>query len=44
MMQPIVLVNLLDDPLYESIAQNALEKQVFEFGNEEARMILDNVF
>jgi hypothetical protein len=44
MFPPIELVNLLDDPLYEPIAQTALEKQVFEFGNDEARMILDNIF
>lgn len=44
LLPPIALVNLLDDPLYESIAQNALEKQAFEFGNDEARMILDNIF
>lgn len=44
MMPSIDLVNLLDDPLYESIAQTALEKQAFEFGNDEARMILDNIF
>jgi len=44
MFPPVELMNLLDDPLYETIAQTALEKQVFEFGNDEARMILDNIF
>jgi hypothetical protein len=44
LLPPVALVNLLDDPLYESIAHTALEKQAFEFGNDEARMILDNIF
>jgi hypothetical protein len=44
MLPPMAIVNLFDDPLYEMIAHATLEKQAFEFGNSEARMLLDNIF
>ncbi len=37
------LMPLLDDPLYAEIARNALEQQAFEYGSEEARMILEQI-
>lgn len=37
------LVQLLDDPLYEEIAQNAIEQQAFEYELEEARQVLEQV-
>lgn len=40
---PQKLIPLFDDPLYEEIARNALEQQVFEYENEEARQILEQL-
>jgi len=37
------LFPLLDDPLYFEIARNALEQQAFEFDNEEAQQILEQL-
>ena len=37
------LVALLDDSLYYEIARNALEQQAFEFDNEEAQQILEQI-
>ncbi len=37
------LLPLLDDPLYFEIARNALEQQVFEFENEDAQQILEQL-
>lgn len=41
-MLPIdLLIPLLDDPLYQEIAANALEQKAFEFDSEEARDVLE---
>ncbi|MDQ2747529.1 MAG: hypothetical protein M3T96_09735 [Acidobacteriota bacterium] len=37
------LVALLDDQLYFEIARNALEQQAFEFDNEDAQQILEQI-
>ncbi len=37
------LFPLLDDPLYFEIARNAIEQQAFEFDNEEAQQILEQL-
>jgi hypothetical protein len=37
------LVTLLDDPVYHEIAHLALEQQAFEFDNEEAQQILEQM-
>jgi len=37
------LLPLLDDPLYFEIARNALEQQAFEFDNEEAQQVLEQL-
>ena len=37
------LLPLLDDPLYFEIARNAIEQQAFEFDNEDAQQILDQL-
>lgn len=37
------LLPLLDDPLYFEIARNALEQQAFEFDNEDAQQILEQL-
>ncbi len=37
------LVTLLDDPIYHEIAHLALEQQAFEFDNEEAQQILEQM-
>ncbi|MBA3600123.1 MAG: hypothetical protein H0W45_02625 [Acidobacteria bacterium] len=37
------LFPLLDDPLYFEIARNALEQQAFEFDNEEAQQVLEQL-
>jgi hypothetical protein len=37
------LFPLLDDPVYFEIARNALEQQAFEFDNEEAQRILEQI-
>jgi hypothetical protein len=37
------LLPLLDDSIYYDIARNALEQQAFEFDNEEARQILEQL-
>ncbi len=37
------LFPLLDDPIYFEIARNALEQQAFEFDNEEAQQILEQL-
>ena len=37
------LFPLLDDPLYFEIVRNALEQQAFEFDNEEAQQILEQL-
>lgn len=34
------LLPLLEDPIYNEIAQNAIEQQAFEFDNEEAHAVL----
>ena len=43
MMPPVLLLPLLDDPLYYEIARNALEQQAFEYESEEAREILEQL-
>ena len=35
------IIPLLDDPLYQEIAANALEQKAFEYDSEEARDLLD---
>ena len=37
------LIPLLDDQIYFEIARNALEQQAFEFDNEDARQILEQL-
>jgi hypothetical protein len=37
------IVPLLDDPLYFEIARNALEQQAFEFENDDAQQILEQL-
>ncbi|MCA1639543.1 MAG: hypothetical protein LC768_14635 [Acidobacteria bacterium] len=37
------LLPLLDDPLYFEIARNALEQQAFEFENDDAQQILEQL-
>jgi hypothetical protein len=37
------LVQLLDDSLYEEIAQSALEQQAFEYEIEDARQVLEQI-
>ena len=37
------LVSLLDDPLYFDIARGAIEQQAFEFENEEAQQLLEQL-
>ena len=37
------IVALLDDQLYYEIARNALEQQAFEFDNEDAQQILEQI-
>lgn len=37
------LIALLDDPLYFEIARNAIEQQAFEFDNEDAQQILEQM-
>lgn len=37
------LLPLLDDPLYEEIVKNVLEQQAFEYENEQARQILEQL-
>lgn len=37
------IVPLLDDPLYNEIAANALEQKAFEFDSEEARDVLEQL-
>lgn len=37
------LIPLLDDPIYHEIAHLALEQQAFEFDNEEAQQILEQM-
>jgi hypothetical protein len=37
------LVSLIDDPVYHEIAHLALEQQAFEFDNEEAQQILEQM-
>lgn len=37
------LIPLLDDQLYAEIARNAIEQQAFEFDNEEAQRVLDQM-
>ncbi|CAN5401660.1 hypothetical protein BH10ACI1_BH10ACI1_12010 [soil metagenome] len=43
MMPPVLLLPLLDDPLYFEIARNAIEQQAFEYESEEARDILEQI-
>ena len=44
MMMPIAhLLPLLDDTLYFEIARNAIEQQAFEFDNEDAQQILEQL-
>lgn len=40
---PGIMVQLLDDPLYEDIAKNVFEQQAYEYENEEARRILEQL-
>lgn len=43
-MQPsALLVTLLDDPVYHEIAHLALEQQAFEFDNQQAQQILEQL-
>ena len=37
------LFPLLDDPLYFEIARNAIEQQAFEFDNEDAQQVLEQI-
>lgn len=37
------LVQMIDDPLYEEIVRNALEQQAFEYENEEAKQVLEQL-
>lgn len=37
------LLPVLDDPLYEEIIRNVLEQQAFEYDNEEARQVLEQL-
>ena len=37
------LLALIDDPLYDEIIRNVIEQQAFEFENEHARQILDQM-
>lgn len=37
------LVRLLDDPFYEEIIRNVLEQQAFEYENEQARQVLEQI-
>lgn len=37
------LLSLLDDPLYEEIVRNVLEQQAFEYENEQARQVLEQL-
>jgi hypothetical protein len=44
MMMPIAhLLPLLDDTLYFEIARNAIEQQAFEFDNQDAQQILEQL-
>lgn len=37
------LVELIEDPLYDDIIRNAIEQQAFEFENETARQVLEQM-
>lgn len=37
------LLALIDDPLYDEIIRNVIEQQAFEFENEHARQVLDQI-
>lgn len=37
------LLQLIDDPLYEEIVRSALEHQAFDYENEEARQVLEQL-
>ena len=37
------LLSLIDDPLYGEIIRNVIEQQAFEFENEQARQVLDQM-
>ena len=37
------LVELIDDPLYDEIVRNAIEQQAFEFENEQARQVMEQM-
>jgi hypothetical protein len=37
------LLELIDDPLYDEIIRNVIEQQAFEFENEQARQILEQM-
>lgn len=41
MLPVVLLVPLLDDPLYADIAANSLEQKAFEFDSDEARDVLE---
>jgi hypothetical protein len=43
MVPPGILIPLLDDPLYEDIVRNVFEQQAYEFENDEARRILEQI-
>lgn len=43
LMTPTNLLPLLDDPVYHEIAHIALEQQAFEFDNQDAQIILDQL-
>lgn len=40
---PAAILPILDDPIYGEIAISALEQQAFEYDNEEARQILEQL-
>ncbi|MBX7169736.1 MAG: hypothetical protein K1X72_02190 [Pyrinomonadaceae bacterium] len=37
------LVQMIDDPIYEEIVRNAIEQQAFEYENEEAKQVLEQL-
>ena len=43
MLPAALLVTLLDDPIYHEIAHLALEQQAFEFDNQDAQQILEQL-
>lgn len=37
------MLSLIDDPLYDEIIRNVIEQQAFEFENEYARQVIDQI-